>query len=141
MKSTHIRAYRERAGMTQYETARKIGVSLPTFKRWESGKTEPTASALKKLCEVLGVTEVELLNGPAADVWELRVIYKKTLEGDVIDLTGNASNAEVLLGERAMSIKIDGPIDLWMDDAKFESLIADLRKKREAGMKARGEGW
>ena len=69
------------------------------------------------------------------------MIYKKTLEGDVIDLTGNASNAEVLLGERAMSIKIDGPIELWTNEEKFENLIADLRRKREAAIKTRKEGW
>ncbi len=142
MKRSHIREHRVKAGMTQKEISKRLGVSLATFKRWEKGITEPKTSEIKKLCEILNVSESELLNGPAPGTWELRVIYKKTLEErDVIDLTGNESTAEVLLGERAMSIKIDGPIDLWLDDEKFEDLISDLRRKRAAGKKAREEGW
>lgn len=136
-----LRGLRKKKRLSQAELADLVGVHENTLRRWENGVHEPKASELKKICEVFGITESELLSGPAPQTWELRVVYKKTLEEDVIDLTGNASNAVVLLEDRAMSIKIDGPIELWSDDAKFEDLIDQLRKKREAGMKARKEGW
>ena len=136
-----IRHYRNKANLKQQELAEMLSCSIDTVRRWESGLRQPKAKDIKQLCDIFRISESELLNGPARETWELKVIYKKTLEGDVIDLTGNASNAEVLLGERAMSIKIDGPIDLWTDDQKFEDLIADLRRKRAAGMKTRKEGW
>lgn len=137
-----LKHYRKKVGISQVDLADKVGVKPNTIWRWENDMTTPSVEIAKKLAEILSISESELLNGPAPETWELRVIYKKTLEeGDVIDLTGNASNAEVLLGDHAMSIKIDGPIDLWMDDEKFEDLIANLRRKRAAGKKAREEGW
>lgn len=137
-----LHTLRKRAGLSQARLAALIGIEVSALSRYERGAVTPSIEMASRIAKALDISIDELINGPAPETWELRVIYKKTLEeGDVVDLTGNASNAEVLLGERAMSIKIDGPIDLWMDDAKFENLIADLRRKREAGMKARGEGW
>ena len=136
-----LRKLRKQAGLSQAKLASLIGIEVSALSRYERGAVMPSIGMASRIAKALDISIDKLLNGPAPETWELRVIYKKTLEGDVIDLTGNASNAEVLLGERAMSIKIDGPIDLWMDDAKFEDLIADLRRKREAGMKTRKEGW
>ena len=136
-----LRHYREKMGMSQVDLAAKVGVKPNTIWRWENDKATPSVEIAKVLAEILNISESDLLNGPAPEIWELRVICKKTLEGDELDLTGKSSNAYVLLGERAMSIKIDGPIDLWTDDQKFEDLIADLRRKRAAGMKTRKEGW
>ena len=136
-----LRDIRQKRGLTQAALSEMVGIGVNSIARYERGEVVPSIDIAHAIAKALGVTESELLNGPASRTWELRVVYKKQLEGDVIDLTGNASNAEVLLGEKAMSIKIDGPIELWMDDAKFEDLIADLRRKREAGMKTRKEGW
>ena len=136
-----LKSIRMRLGLTQARIGEMTGIASNTLSRYERGVLTPSADAISTIARALNVTTDELLNGPASRTWELRVIYKKQLKGDVIDLTGNASNAEVLLGDEAMSIKIDGPIELWMDNAKFEDLIADLRRKREAGMRTRKEGW
>lgn len=136
-----LKYYREKMGMSQKTLAMSVGVKENTVWRWENEKATPSVDIAKTLAEIFHISESELLNGPAPQTWELRVVYRKQIEGDVIDLTGSASNAEVLLGEKAMSIKIDGPIELWEDDEKFETLIEDLRKKRDAGKKMRKEGW
>jgi transcriptional regulator with XRE-family HTH domain len=47
-----------------------------TIRRWESGEREPRASDIKKLCEVLGCTEVELLNGPQPGEWKIEIIWE-----------------------------------------------------------------
>ena len=136
-----LKEIRQKLKISLTDVQRMTGIDANALSRYERGVVRPLSDVVIKIAKALNVTTDELLNGPAPATWELRVIYKKTLEGDVIDLTGNASSAEVLLGDWGMSIKIDGPIDLWADDAKFEDLIADLRRKREAGMRTRKEGW
>jgi len=44
---------RGRKGWTQEQLARKIGVSLNTVQRWETGKTHPSPLAMEKLQELL----------------------------------------------------------------------------------------
>jgi transcriptional regulator with XRE-family HTH domain len=85
MKSV-IRHYRKNANLTQIELASLVSVSVDTVRRWESGLREPRASDIKKLCEVLGCTEAELLNGPAKREIEI-----------IIDLEGvNEMDAETI---------------------------------------------
>lgn len=141
MKRTHIRTLRQKAGVSQELMAKRIGIALATYKRWEYGKTEPRASEIAKLCEVLGVSEAELLRGPAEDVWELRVVFDREGKG-VMDLThGATSSATLEIGDNGMGITLSGAFPLWEDDEKFEDLISQLRKKRATGLKARKEGW
>ena len=40
-----------------------------------------------------------------------------------------------------MAVTLSGSYELWADDAKFEELIEDLRRKRTLGLKARHESW
>jgi len=66
MEVDKIKHFRKKKSMTQTELAELTGVSVMTIRHYESGEREPRASDIKKLCEVLGVTEDELLNGPRA---------------------------------------------------------------------------
>ena len=141
MKRTHIRTLRQKAGLSQELMAKRIDIALATYKRWEYGKTEPRASEIAKLCEVLGVSEAELLRGPAEDVWELKLIFDREGKG-VMDLThGATSSATLEIGDNGMGITLSGAFPLWEDDEKFEDLISQLRKKRATGLRARKEGW
>ena len=59
-----IRLWRKRIGITQERLSELVGVHVNTVIRWEAGLREPRTSEIKKLCEVLNVSEAELLNGP-----------------------------------------------------------------------------
>lgn len=61
----YVRYWRERQKLTQAELACRVDVHLNTVNRWENGHREPRAKDIIKLCRVLGVTETELMNGPA----------------------------------------------------------------------------
>ena len=136
-----IRHYREREGLTQLQLSIAVKCSVDSVRRWESGQREPRASEIVKLCEVLGVSEAELLRGLAEDVWELRLVFDKEGKG-VMDLTqGAMSSATLEIGDNGMGITLSGAFPLWEDDEKFEDLISQLRKKRATGLKARKEGW
>lgn len=52
------------AGMTQTDVAHAIGVTPMAVSMWESGRTFPKASRLKKIAEVLNVPVAYLLEEP-----------------------------------------------------------------------------
>lgn len=50
-----IRGFRKKAGLTQEEISRKIGIAYTTYQRWEDiERFNPTLKTLKKIAEVLG---------------------------------------------------------------------------------------
>ena len=51
-----IREDREAAGMNKTELAKKMGVSIPTISRWESGEDFPSAARLPALAAALDCT-------------------------------------------------------------------------------------
>lgn len=51
-----LRLYRERAGMSGLEVGAAIGKSSKTVYAWESGRTQPDADTLIRLCRLYGVS-------------------------------------------------------------------------------------
>ena len=49
--------------MTQLNLAEKLGVTDRAISKWENGRGLPDVSLMKPLCETLGITVTELLNG------------------------------------------------------------------------------
>lgn len=139
----NIKELRKRQGITQEELSARIGVHENTIRLWEKGMREPRSSDIAKLCEVLGCTESELLNGPDTQNWELKLVIAKTgnKEGDTLDMTGQKSTATLNIGDDAMAITLSAGYALWESDASFEELIEQLRRKRAIGLKTRKEDW
>jgi len=75
-----VRIARKKARLTQSELAERINVHEVTLRSWERNAYEPRASDIKKLCEVLEVSEAELLNGPANQEIEIRILIRQTDE-------------------------------------------------------------
>lgn len=50
-----IASARVNAGMNQLEFAKEMGVSVSTVANWEKGKTEPSASEVRKISELSGI--------------------------------------------------------------------------------------
>lgn len=59
-----IRTLRKEAGLTQRETAEKIGVTDRTYQNYEAGASVPPSAVLARLAAVLGVS-MDLLTGNA----------------------------------------------------------------------------
>lgn len=53
----NIKEKRLTLGLTQIETAKRIGASLNTYQKWEYGVAKPNPENLKKLKEVLQIKE------------------------------------------------------------------------------------
>ena len=69
-----IRLWRKKIGITQERLSELVGVHVNTVIRWEAGLREPRTSEIKKLCEVLNVSEAELLNGPERREFEVQIV-------------------------------------------------------------------
>ena len=132
MKRTHIRTLRQKAGLSQELMAKRIGIALATYKRWEYGKTEPRASDIAKLCKVLGVSEAELLRDPVEKRWEVRVILEEPKEVDVMNLTKDAPNeALVEIGTHKIAVKIVGDVE---NESELDNLLAEVKEKALDGL-------
>ena len=55
MFSKRIRSIREKRSLHQIDVANMAKVTLQTYQKWESGKTEPKATQIEMLAKGLGV--------------------------------------------------------------------------------------
>ena len=77
MNQTTIGSYiaqkRRAKNLTQEQLAEKLGVSNKTISKWENGKCMPDYSIIQTLCDALGVTLPELMDGEDAADSSVRV--------------------------------------------------------------------
>ncbi|EOX4383417.1 helix-turn-helix transcriptional regulator [Vibrio cholerae] len=73
-----LKEMRERKQLKQSEVAEHVGVTAQTYMKWENGKNEPKASDIKKLAEILCVSESEICRGQkfASDISEIQFMKK-----------------------------------------------------------------
>lgn len=64
-----IRTLRKEAGLTQKETAARIGVTDRTYQNYEAGASLPPAAVLSRLAATFGV-RVDMLTGASAPIPE-----------------------------------------------------------------------
>ena len=133
-----LSAWRKYKGLTQTQLSNKSGIDANMISRYERKAAIPSLETIKRLALGLEISIEELLNGPASQNWELRLVVSK--EG-VIDMTGATSTATLNIGDTAMGITLSAGYELWEDDAKFEELINQIRRKRQLGLRTRREGW
>ena len=58
---------RKEKNFTQEQLAEKLGVSNKTISKWETGKCMPDYSVVRTLCEELGITIAELMDGKVSE--------------------------------------------------------------------------
>ena len=63
MLCSRIRKLRVSRGMTQVETAERLGVSQAAYSRLEKGDVEISVGKLMDLCSIYGVMPEKLLEG------------------------------------------------------------------------------
>ena len=61
--SEKIFYYIEKNQLTQKEFSERTGISQSTISDWKRKKTNPASDKIMVICEVLGITPYELLNG------------------------------------------------------------------------------
>lgn len=63
-----LAAARVNAKLTQKQAAEELGVSNKTLNSWETGRSMPKADAIKRICEVYGVSYDNLIFLPCDSV-------------------------------------------------------------------------
>ena len=133
-----LRAARKKARLIQSELAERIGVHEVTLRSWERNAYQPRASDIRKLCEVLGVSEDELLNGPRKEEIEIRVIIEETNEWEVgtMDLRENSKDRfSVHIGPEKIGVEFTGKFEKPED---LDDVFARARKCAEETLAAQG---
>lgn len=126
----HIKQWRKRVGLTQEKLADLVNVHLNTLSRWELGQREPRASEIAKLCEVLCVSEAELLRGAAEEKWVLEIKIADSKE-EVIDMTGTMPCVAAITGTQSgANLQLSAKWETFRDDAKFQDFIDQVTRAR-----------
>ena len=81
---------RNELNITQEQLAEKLTVSTKTILKWENGKCLPDYSVIKTLCNELGITITELMDGEEQEENSIR-LYD---EEDIVDLLKCINEAE-----------------------------------------------
>ena len=58
----NLKNIRKEKGLSQKQVALKLGVVESCYANWEQGRTEPSISMLRKLCEIFIINIDELIN-------------------------------------------------------------------------------
>lgn len=74
---------RNKKNLTQSELANKLGITDKAVSKWENGRCLPDLSLMNPLCEELGITINDLINGEYIEEKELKekseIILNKTI--------------------------------------------------------------
>lgn len=62
-----LRLFRMAAGLTQEQVASRVGVSLTSYWKWETGACMPSSRRIPRMAKVLGVTPLDLIRSIDAD--------------------------------------------------------------------------
>lgn len=109
-----LKKYRVKAGLTQAELAKAVGVSQPNYHRWESGAAPIPEDKLKKLSHVFQADTDEIMGRHAPIIASLYDI--------------NADEEHSYYGEVAVHFRGGGQsLLISISEAAFSSLHSDLQ--------------
>ncbi|GHV34532.1 hypothetical protein FACS1894187_05310 [Synergistales bacterium] len=131
----YIKLFREKINISQKELADRVRVKENTVWRWENERATPSVNIFPKLCEVLGCSERELLNGPEEEVFkvELRFVHGR----EEIDEEMKTNGVSLVMGDDGFLGIAGGKIVKDEEDAK--SVAAEVLKNLLFGLKHRDE--
>ena len=58
----NLKNIRKLRGFSQKQVASKLNVVESCYANWEQGRTEPSISMLRKICEIFNISIEELIN-------------------------------------------------------------------------------
>ena len=133
MLGDKILLYRRREGFSQQQLADKLGLTRQTIARWEKNTNVPSDQEIKKLSELMGITEQELLFDDGNNTPDSELV--SNMEEMVSDISYGVSEQRKVLEEIAakqVTAKdletLNKPIDYSKEQLEVQKAI--LRHKR-----------
>jgi len=128
-----LKDFRKKSRLSQEQLADLLQISTKTVQRWEWGERTPRMEEIKKLCEVLHVSEAELLNEPQGEEIRLTLSWHwEEMKEGVINMDSN--NFQIVLGKEGQ-IGITGAALFKTRDA-IEEFIGRVREQVEIAFDA-----
>ena len=127
-----LKALRKKAGLTQEELAYKVDVTRKTIGNWEADNATPNLQDIKRLAEVLHVSEQQLLSpDKGASRWVLTIKVAEEFSEEVIDLAKGIPNvSSITTTPTGGYLSLGGVYEMWADDKNFNQFINDIKKAR-----------
>lgn len=91
-----IAELRKENNMTQRSLADKLGVTDRAISKWENGRGLPDVSLMKPLCEILGISVTELLNGERTKETDVHIKTEETVYEVLADREAQIKSAQEL---------------------------------------------
>jgi DNA-binding XRE family transcriptional regulator len=117
-----IKEARVKQNLKQDDAAEMVGVTVQTYSKWENGKTEPKASQVSKLAEILGLSEKEICSGKRNKRYDIETFLDYT---EAARKNNNPSMKEAVMLCRFLSDH----------DSYFEALKSVYEKEGNAHQK------
>ena len=127
-KKMYIREWRKKSGLTQEKLAELVNVHVNTLARWENGSSVPRIDDLKNLCNILGCTETELINGPAKQEFEVKIIMGVKNLTNVLGLEIDDNSFFYGIDDNKPQIHIGGKIGIATEEDRKKSLNELIQK-------------
>ena len=125
---------RKKAGLNQEKFSELMSLSLSTIKRWEWGEIIPRMNEIRQICDVLRVSEKELLsddNSNGGDEWVLEVKMADNMK-EFFDMTdGMPCVAQILTNQFGGVLHLAGAYEVFDNDSKFNDFIKQLKSARK----------
>ena len=84
---------RKEKNLTQMGLAEKLGITDRAISKWENGKAMPDSAIMLELCDVLGITVSDLLNGEKVSSED----YGKRLEEKLVEVINEKEVSDKML--------------------------------------------
>lgn len=80
----NIKAARKKAGMTQKDLAKKLGIPYQGISQYERGVRNPKIATVKKIAEALNISPTELMSGELLAKYDILEILASEIRDDMI---------------------------------------------------------
>lgn len=104
-----IAMQRKQNQLTQAQLAEKLNITDRAISKWETGKALPDSSIMLELCEILGITVNDLLNGEVIGVEN----YNKEMENRLLELVKEKETADKRLLAAEVFVGITATVILF----------------------------
>lgn len=122
-----IAACRKENNLTQLQLAEKLNITDRAVSKWENGKTMPDSAIMLELCDVLGISVNDLLNGEKLSM----ETYNRKTEEKLLDIIQEKERSDrLLMRTRVWLLIMDAIFSttilllIWKVVLPFEVLIA-----------------